>query len=71
MKLNRNLAYKSGFLGIILVFLFTASFGQDSTVVAGKKEKNFRFLPLPAFAVSPTTGWMLGVAPGACLLDDG
>ena len=30
-----------------------------------KEQKKFRFLPLPAVAASPTTGWMVGVAPGA------
>ncbi len=47
------------------LLLSIISFGQDSIKVAEKKEKNFRFLPLPAFAVTPTTGWMLGIAPGA------
>ena len=50
---------------LILLFLALLSNGQDTTQVKVKKEKNFRFLPLPAFAVTPTTGWMLGVAPGA------
>ena len=53
-------------LVICIMLLFSAgSFAQDSTKVAVKKEKNFRFLPLPAVASTPTTGWMLGVAPGA------
>lgn len=52
-----------------LVSFFLTSFwslGQDSIRVdKKKKEKNFRFLPLPAIAATPTTGWMLGIAPGA------
>jgi hypothetical protein len=48
-----------------LLFYATLSFGQDSLNTENKKEKNFRFLPLPAVASSPTTGWMLGIAPGA------
>ena len=64
--LNSIRKNKVRFTGIILLFLAPAlSFGQDSTNVSEKKEKKFRFLPLPAFAVTPTTGWMLGVAPGA------
>ena len=51
-------------LGFVL-FYATFSFGQDTTQVSAKKEKNFRFIPLPAVAATPTTGWMLGVAPGA------
>ena len=51
---------------ISLLLLYSCfSFGQDSTQVALKKEKNLRLLPLPAIAASPTTGWMVGVAPGA------
>ncbi len=50
---------------IALTLLATLSFGQDSLQVEQKEEKNFRFLPLPAVAVTPTTGLMLGVAPGA------
>ena len=51
----------------VAFFLLAAisSFGQDSLQVVEKKDKNFRFLPLPAVAVTPTTGLMLGVAPGA------
>ncbi|MCA6079055.1 BamA/TamA family outer membrane protein [Fulvivirga sedimenti] len=49
---------------ILLLLAFTVN-AQDSTGTAEKKEKKFRFLPLPAFAVTPTTGWMIGVAPGA------
>ena len=61
----RNIKVK--LIGIVLFLLSSVfSFGQDSLKVSEKKkEKNFRFLPLPAFAVTPTTGWMLGVAPGA------
>jgi len=64
LNIKRN--NKVRFTGIILLLLISAlSFGQDSTNVSAKKEKKFRFLPLPAFAVTPTTGWMLGIAPGA------
>jgi len=49
----------------VLLLMTVISFGQDSLQVEKKKEKNFRFLPLPAVAVTPTTGLMLGVAPGA------
>lgn len=49
----------------IIVLCTIPSFGQDSIRVSDKKEKKFRFLPLPAVASSPTTGWMLGMAPGA------
>ncbi len=48
-----------------LIFLASFSYAQDSLQVKEKKEKKFRFLPLPAIAATPTTGWMLGVAPGA------
>jgi len=48
-----------------LLLMTVSSFGQDSLQVVEKKDKNFRFLPLPAVAVTPTTGLMLGVAPGA------
>lgn len=52
------------FLLHILVPLISLS--QDSlSAKPAKKEKNFRFLPLPAIAATPTTGWMLGIAPGA------
>ncbi len=56
-----------GILTIILMCLSALTYSQDSTSVdsGAKKEKKFRFMPLPAFAVTPTTGWMLGVAPGA------
>jgi hypothetical protein len=50
-----------GFLLIQVSF----SFAQDSLQVEAKKEKKLRFLPLPAVGMSPTTGWMLGIAPGA------
>ncbi|HQQ95196.1 MAG TPA: BamA/TamA family outer membrane protein [Bacteroidia bacterium] len=53
---------------ILLLHLPAFCKGQDSLgALAGKrgKEKNFRFIPLPAIAATPTTGWMLGVAPGA------
>lgn len=50
-----------GFLLIQVSF----SFAQDSLQVEEKKEKKLRFLPLPAVGMSPTTGWMLGIAPGA------
>jgi hypothetical protein len=53
-------------LAFSFIFLFNMpAFSEDSIQVEKKKEKNFRFLPLPAFAVTPTTGWMLGIAPGA------
>jgi len=48
-----------------LLFLVSFSYAQDSLQVEEKKEKKFRILPLPAVAVSPTTGLMLGIAPGA------
>ena len=48
-----------------LLLLSFVVLGQDSLQVKQEKEKKFRFLPLPAVAASPTTGWMLGVAPGA------
>jgi len=51
---------------IISLLVYTSlAIGQDSLQVEKKKEKNFRFLPLPAVAVTPTTGLMLGIAPGA------
>ncbi len=50
---------------VCLLLCATFAFGQDTTQVAKKKEKKFRFLPLPAVAVTPTTGLMLGIAPGA------
>lgn len=37
----------------------------SSLCIGQGKEKNVRFIPLPAVAVTPTTGLMLGVAPGA------
>jgi hypothetical protein len=64
MKRINSLAMRLLALSIILLINFQ-SFSQDSIQVVKKKEKNFRFLPLPAFAVTPTTGWMLGIAPGA------
>ncbi len=50
---------------LIFLLVSTAASAQDSLGTVTKKEKKFRFLPLPAFAVTPTTGWMIGVAPGA------
>jgi len=49
----------------LLLIQVSFSYAQDSLQVEEKKEKKFRFLPLPAVGMSPTTGWMLGIAPGA------
>lgn len=51
-------------IGFLLIQV-SLSFAQDSLQVEAKKEKKLRFLPLPAVGMSPTTGWMLGIAPGA------
>lgn len=46
--------------------IFQWSFAQDTTShTPAKKTKNFKFIPLPVIAATPTTGWMFGVAPGA------
>lgn len=48
-----------------LIFISSFTFAQDTTKIAEKKEKKFRFIPLPAIAANPTAGFMFGVAPGA------
>jgi hypothetical protein len=44
--------------------IFAQGSGEPQEEPEGKKEKNFSIIPLPAIAYTPTTAWMLGVAPG-------
>lgn len=57
--------FKNNLVCLFYSLIAFANAQDSANVQSGKKEKNFRFLPLPAIAATPTTGWMIGVAPGA------
>jgi hypothetical protein len=51
----------------LLAITFASVYAQESDQESGekkKKEKNLSIIPLPVIAYTPTTAWMLGVAPG-------
>ncbi len=52
-------------LTVLFLAITILTMAQDSTSTQNEDSKNFRFVPLPAIAVTPTTGLMLGIAPGA------
>lgn len=52
-------------ISMLSLMISVGVYGQDNPEKNEKKEKRFKFIPMPVIGASPTTGFLFGVAPGA------